>query len=176
MAVKKLPNKNAWNDKLEHQLTEIQHQLQSLGYMAGVLRAAKHYDVTPEHLTTLVATQYQKNLKLMEKVAVWVREQGGTFVQGKKHADGTIYSWKVKFQLDGKIELLFDIGRYHGLDIYDKALDFEAMFIPNKSRTRRQFVDHDSSMHDLETIADIKRWYKTALKEHAAMQKAALKK
>lgn len=181
MAAKKLPVKKEWTDTLEHQLIELQSHLKETASAVAFLDAARYYKVSPEYLTTLIAAEYQKKLKLVEKVAAWARTKGGTLVTGKKHEDGTIYSWKAKFQLDKRTELIFDIGRYHGPDIYDKPLDFEAIFIHNKSRLRRHFVDNYTDTHDLTKISDIERWYKKGVKEHAATtaleaKRAALKK
>lgn len=176
MAAKKLPPKHEWTDSLEHQLKELQAHLTETASTLAFLKAARYYQVTPEHLKTLIAADYQKKLKLMEKVAEWVRTKGGTFVTGKKHADGTVYSWKAKFQLDKRTELIFDIGRYHGPDIYDKSLDFEAIFVHNKSRLRRHFVDGHMDTHDLTKISDLERWYKKGLKEHAVTSALEVKR
>lgn len=175
-SAKKQPVKTEWNDMLEHQLDDMQLQLKEIAKTVAYLRAAKYYKVTPEHLTVLVAADYQKKLKLIEKVAVWVRNKGGTFTVGKKHEDGTIYSWKAKFQLDSKTVLLFDIGRYHGADIYDKALDFEALLIRNKTRSVRHFVENDQETHDLVSTASLNVWYKKALKEHKTLWPAVASK
>jgi hypothetical protein len=167
MAAKK---SNEWTGQLDDQLTEMEKHLKELAVAVTFLKAARLYEVTPEHLTVLMQKEYERKLNLIEKISAWAKTLGGTCKPGRKHEDGQFYQWTVKIPLDTKHEVVFDIGRYHGPDIYDHPLDFASKFGKKGSRVMYWVDDHGGEW-PLEKITDIKSTYTKAVKHHKATQR-----
>lgn len=156
--------KNVWTAEHEATMLEMQALIITTRKAVTWLTVAQRCECSPEYLQTLIKREYTRKLQQMQRVGEWVRKQGGQFLTGKSHEDGEVYSWVATFPLEDGYYLMFDFGRYHGVDAFDIPIDFDITLNRKRNKKKAERLSAIGSQIQIETIADVKRAYADAVK------------
>jgi len=145
--------KNVWTAEHEATMLDMQALIISARKAVEWLLVAQRHECAPEYLQTLMTREYKRKLQQMANVSKWLQKLGGTFLQGKAHEDGEVYSWHGTIEMEGNYYLSLTFGRYHGVDGFDIPLGLE---ITLNHRRNKKTAARMAVMCDLDTVEDMR--------------------